>query len=335
MPVNSAKSTLLEPRIMDDPGQLWLFNEPTTKDEHMTQLCPEWHGLVEEFLGESDDLYPGITSWWKRKVVPDLATQRRMCRIVAIDGRIAAVAIARIGTRSSKLCTLRVGEDFRRLGIGQKLLNSTLARLLETGTRKIHFTISERVFDQCGQFFVPYGFRLGAWKNGWYVKGMYELAYYAHAATVRDAIDGQMNLFSNPVVVLSVRPRHVDSIARGQKLVEFRRKFSEKHRSCPALLYSTSPDQCFRLQVSIADVVQSSPDSLWRQFGGFAGCSRPEFDAYFKGAQSGYALLLTQVRELNRKLSLRAPELQVTGFRPPQSFAILPANSPVVAAATA
>src|SRR5262249_30354696 len=160
-----------------------------------------------------------------------------LCRLVSVDGRIAAVAIAKLHHKSSKLCTLRVRPEYRNLGLGQRLLRSTLASLLEADTPKVHFTISEEIFEESGSFFTPYGFRLGHWKKDWYVRGMYEMAYWARASAIRDALSHQLPLFQNSVAVLSIRPEPAAAIENGTKLVEFRRRFTRKAKAIPALFY--------------------------------------------------------------------------------------------------
>jgi len=298
-------------------------------------VSPEWYGLVEEFLGESDSLYPGINEWWKRRVIPDLESGQRFCRIVAVDGEVAAVAIAKYQKKSSKLCTLRVNPRFRRLGLGQKLLRATLRDLLKSNTRRVHFTISEEIFAECGSFFTPYGFHLAHWKQGWYVRGMYEMAYSAPAAVISDAMTGQLPLFGgNPVVLLSIRPEHANAIEEGRKLVEFRRKFSHRAKAATALIYATAPAKEFRLSASIADVVEGTPSGLWEQFSGVAGCTKEDFDAYFEGSQLGYALPLSNIRKLPFAISSTSPSLRTLNFRPPQSYSIIDMAHPIALAVT-
>jgi predicted transcriptional regulator len=283
-------------------------------------------------LGESDGLYPGITEWWKRRVIPGLESGERRCRMVSVDGAIAAVAIAKYGRKSSKLCTLRVGPRFQRNGIGQQLLRTTLRDLLQSDTRRIHFTISEEIFSNCGSFFTPYGFHLAHWKKGWYVRGMYEMAFSAPASLVADAMTGQFPLFGDlHTVLLSIRPQFATAIEQGTKLVEFRKKFSHRAKAAPALIYATSPTKEIRATAQIADVIQGTPTNLWERFSCDAGCTKTDFDAYFENASTGFAIPLSNVRRLEPPVSAKCLSMrQPLGFRPPQSFAMLPSDNPIV-----
>ncbi|HLP82841.1 MAG TPA: hypothetical protein VK157_00690 [Phycisphaerales bacterium] len=304
---------------------------PVTERGRVAAMTPDWHKQVENFLVESDHLYPGIDHWFRNSVVPGLETGKRLCRAVVIGDQIAALAIAKVSASSSKLCTLRVRPEFQRLGLGERLLRSVLANLLEYDTRKVHFTISEEVFDKCGGFFAPYGFKLGHWRKGWYVRGMYEMAYWARESTIRDVLSNQMPLFRrDPVVVLSVRPQHAAQIAAGTKLVEFRRRFTNQIRQAPAIVYVTSPVQQFQLTASIADVQRDTPKNLWEKYGDHAGCDRETFNTYFRDTHEGVALPLVNVQRLSTPISFRSEMLQAFNYRPPQSYAVLDRHNPLV-----
>lgn len=289
--------------------------------------------MIEEFLGETDHLYPGITTWWRRTVFPEIESGQRICRAIAVDGEIAAVAIAKIEERSSKLCTLRVAPQFRGHGMGEQLLRQVLAGMLSSGTRRVHFTISEQIFQDCGSFFAPYGFQLAHWKRGWYVNGMYELAFTARASLIRDAISGQGHLWNQKgpqVAVLSVRPRFAEAIERGLKRVEFRKRFSSRVGAFPAMLYSTSPVKEFRSCAIIEKVKQASPRELWKNYGAVAGCTEEEFYDYFGGTGTGFALCISDVVPLPIPVNADAPSLRSINFHPPQSYAFVSHDAPLV-----
>jgi predicted transcriptional regulator len=172
---------------------------------------------------------------------------------------------------------------------------------------------------------------LAHWRKDWYVRGMYEMAYSARASTIRDAIANQLPLFeAPPFCLLSIRPQHAAAIENGTKRVEFRRKFSRKLKAATALIYVTSPIQQLRLSASILDVVESTPESLWERFGPVAGCDRTDFDQYFSGTDSGFAIALSHVQPLTNPLHAQSADLRSLNFHPPQSFAILDSKSPLV-----
>jgi predicted transcriptional regulator len=122
--------------------------------------------------------------------------------------------------------------------------------------------------------------------------------------------------------LLSIRPSHVENIARGRKTVELRRRFSEDAEGAIILIYSTSPTRAIVGSATIAGVRCLSLKTLWDQYGAAACVSRQTFEAYFQGLKEGYAILLADVRLFARAVA--ASHLKEKfGFVAPQSFMYL------------
>lgn len=147
-------------------------------------------------------------------------------------------------------------------------------------------------------------------------------------------------------VLLSVRPPFARLIEIGRKRVEFRRRFpagpwdsalrAPRAALAPldtgpaalaVLFYVTSPVRAIALRATVAAVHRAAPAALWRRFASEGGVDRPAFDAYFAGAPSGVALVLTDVRPLPHPLT--AADLRRLNLRPPQSARLLPPTSPL------
>lgn len=121
-------------------------------------------------------------------------------------------------------------------------------------------------------------------------------------------------------VVLSIRPRYAERIFDGTKTVELRRRFSEAVPSgALACIYSTTPTKAMTGAATIEDVQRLSIATLWRRHKEAAAIKRADFDAYFEGVDSGYAILLSSAREFERAIPLT--ELRsLCDFEPPQSY---------------
>ena len=130
-------------------------------------------------------------------------------------------------------------------------------------------------------------------------------------------------------VLLSIKPHYAQLIERGLKVVEFRRRFPRKIGRAWVLFYVTAPVQELRLCGDVEHVQRGPPPALWRDFSRLAGVERGDFDDYFDGRQQGVALILRNVRRLRAPLPLSSAALRELGFRPPQSLAVLPPNSPL------
>jgi predicted transcriptional regulator len=126
-------------------------------------------------------------------------------------------------------------------------------------------------------------------------------------------------------VLLSIKPHYAELIERGEKRVEFRRRFPREVGRARAIFYLTAPVRAIGLVATIARVVRGAPGELWREFAATAGTRRDAFDAYFAGAADGVALVLESVRVIAPSIAMGDPRLH--GLRPPQSLAVLPPRS--------
>jgi predicted transcriptional regulator len=136
---------------------------------------------------------------------------------------------------------------------------------------------------------------------------------------------------AEPTVVLSIKPHYADLIGRGEKRVEFRRRFPKDLTTARAIFYVSSPVRAIALTARVAAVRRGTPAALWRAFADAGATGRAAFDAYFAGAAAGAALVLEGVAVLTRPIPLNDRRLAAIGFRPPQSLAVLDGASPLAA----
>jgi predicted transcriptional regulator len=129
--------------------------------------------------------------------------------------------------------------------------------------------------------------------------------------------------------VLSIRPVYVQRILSGEKTVELRRRFPYPAGNCRLLLYSTSPVQAIVCEAELKEVSHHSLRSLWKQFSDAIGVTRNEFNAYFAGLDTGYALHLSKVRAIARPLHL-SDLARDYAFHPPQSYCYWTASAPLI-----
>jgi predicted transcriptional regulator len=131
-----------------------------------------------------------------------------------------------------------------------------------------------------------------------------------------------MPLFKRDILV-SIRPTYASKILDGHKTVELRRRFPEVSAvGATILIYSTSPVQAIVGYARIKNVLRLPIAQIWEIYGTAACIAAEHFDAYFDGLDYGFAILLEDVKTLNRQF--KAAELKNQfGFVPPQSFRYL------------
>jgi len=121
-------------------------------------------------------------------------------------------------------------------------------------------------------------------------------------------------------VVLSVRPIYSEKIILGEKTVELRRRFPIlAPQGTIAYIYSTSPVRAMIGSAEIEDVKQLPVVDIWKKFGRMARIDRDDFDNYFSGLKTGFALKFRNARRFSRPIDLSELRSRF-GFEPPQSF---------------
>jgi hypothetical protein len=116
------------------------------------------------------------------------------------------------------------------------LLHKTLLKL-SSNCKHIHYTISEEVQNQYGDFFSSYGFSFLTWKKNYYVRGMDELVFSAPSNMYTKKLTANESIF----ILFSIKPEYARLIEQGEKLVEFRRRFTPHINSAKGLFYVSHP----------------------------------------------------------------------------------------------
>jgi predicted transcriptional regulator len=121
-------------------------------------------------------------------------------------------------------------------------------------------------------------------------------------------------------LLVSVHPRHASNILNGEKTVELRRRFPERHtRGALVLIYSTAPVRAIVGTARVKHVLKLPISRIWKEYGAAACVSKAEVAAYFSGVREGYAILLDEARPFKRQLTMEALYRRF-GIVPPQSY---------------
>lgn len=131
-------------------------------------------------------------------------------------------------------------------------------------------------------------------------------------------------------VLISLEERHAENIFSGKKHVELRRRAMNVKAGTVVWIYVKLPVGrvigCARVSASHT----LAPSTLWRKFARVCCITRQEFFDYFEGVSKGFALGLHEPQRLAGAVSLFELREASAGFQPPQFFARLPSNSPLL-----
>lgn len=301
---------------------------------------PEDHTRIQEFLAESNFLYPDIDCWWRKRVIPGISEGLRKVLVACSGASIDGIFIGKLGD-SAKICTLRLRESARNQGVGRALVTEGLTKLLVTKANRFHVTISEAAEEGAIDFFESLGFgRIGV-ESDRYRKGVDEFIYACSGQEVEEMVRNELakgvdkTLFGSiplqmpheQTLLMSLKPRFAKPIIEGNKVVEFRRRFSRKYEGATIVFYITSPVKRFLFSARISRVDHQTTENLWKEYHQGGGVSRETFEQYFRGVNNGYAIILSDVTALPRQLELENAKRICPQLRPPQSFQILQPKS--------
>ncbi len=116
-------------------------------------------------------------------------------------------------------------------------------------------------------------------------------------------------------MLLSINPQHVDNIMSGKKKYEFR-KVRCKENVDKIVIYATSPVMQVVGEANVLDVIEDSPEIVWKQTSRLAGVSKPFYDSYYQGKHKAVAYRLGDIIKYDSPLSLSDFGIQTA----PQSF---------------
>ena len=121
-------------------------------------------------------------------------------------------------------------------------------------------------------------------------------------------------------VILSIKPKYVQSILSGEKRYEFRKAIFKNRTIDRVFIYSSAPVKRIVALFEIGTILEDHPAVLWDSMREYAGIDAREFFSYFAGKSRGYAIGIENVQEFDEPID---PRVSIPGFMPPQSYCYL------------
>ena len=116
-------------------------------------------------------------------------------------------------------------------------------------------------------------------------------------------------------ILLSINPKHVDNIMKGQKFYEFRKTLCKKEVN-KIVIYSTSPIMKVVGEAEVQEVLVGDPDYIWKVTKEKAGIGKTFFDKYYEHSKQAVAFKLFNVVEYSEPKELKDYGIKCA----PQSF---------------
>jgi predicted transcriptional regulator len=118
------------------------------------------------------------------------------------------------------------------------------------------------------------------------------------------------------IAILSIKPKYIDEILKGNKKYEFRKSAFRKNVET-VIVYATKPVGKIVCKFNVGKVIESRPEELWENFGDVSALTKEEFFAYFNGRKKGVAIEIMEVERLSEPIE---PKEIYADFTPPQSW---------------
>lgn len=121
---------------------------------------------------------------------------------------------------------------------------------------------------------------------------------------------------NSAIAFLPIKPEYARRIVAGEKRFEFR-KASFASPVSHIVIYASTPVKKIIGVAAVTSIDICSPSATWENTKHAAGISRRAFREYFYGKKLACAIVIDEVKELDRWVS---PHEIVEGFKVPQSF---------------
>jgi len=130
--------------------------------------------------------------------------------------------------------------------------------------------------------------------------------------------------------LISLEERHANGIFEGTKTVELRRRAMHVAIGATVWIYVKMPVGSVVGCAKVSGLHTLAPSTLWNRFGAVSGLQRQEFFEYFSGLPKAFALNLSEPTRLMSPIPLNTLRTVSNGFHPPQFFANVASNGPLL-----
>lgn len=130
--------------------------------------------------------------------------------------------------------------------------------------------------------------------------------------------------------LISLEERYANGIFEGTKTVELRRRTMNVAVGSTVWIYVKMPVGCVVGCATVTGLHTLAPSTLWKRFGSVSGLRRQEFFEYFSGLPKAFALSLSEPTRLSSPIPLNTLRDISSGFHPPQFFANVANDAPLL-----
>ena len=100
-------------------------------------------------------------------------------------------------------------------------------------------------------------------------------------------------------MLLSIKPEHAENIFNGNKLFEFRTVCCRENVD-KIIIYATSPIKKIVGEAQILEIIEGTPEKVWKIASEHAGITKLFYDSYFHNKKKAVAYRLGSIRRYQK-----------------------------------
>ena len=120
-------------------------------------------------------------------------------------------------------------------------------------------------------------------------------------------------------LLMSINPEYVDKILSGSKKYEYRKIKAKRNDIDKIIIYSTYPIMKVVAEVDIEEILEDTPENIWKQTKNESGVSKQFYDKYYNNKEIAVAYKLGKIKKYKKPKMLTDIGINYI----PQSFAYL------------
>lgn len=124
-------------------------------------------------------------------------------------------------------------------------------------------------------------------------------------------------------LLLSIHPEHAQNIFDGIKTIELRRVRPRLSKGDQVFVYVSSPTKALVGTFEVECIIEDKPHKLWNKVKAYAAIPNKVFNEYYTNAERGYGIVINEVCQLKKAVTLDTLRKRLPNFHPPQGYRYL------------
>ncbi len=117
--------------------------------------------------------------------------------------------------------------------------------------------------------------------------------------------------------IMSIKPCFCDSIFKGLKRYEYRKRVFKHADMDKVYIYASKPISKIVGYFTIKRIIDDTPSMIWSQTHEHGGITKKQFQEYFQGHSVAHAIEIDEVVKLDTPFE---PKEAIKDFTPPQNY---------------